>query len=138
MPFGMPRKSTLDLPPLELGDETLGQRLARLRKQKGLTQVELAERIGIIQSLVSEYERDKLRLNAQMLARFALALGVSADELLGLDEHRQNGSKVTLKVARRMQLVERLPPQQQATLLKTIDAFLKAAGVDTDAASRRP
>jgi transcriptional regulator with XRE-family HTH domain len=134
MPFGMPRKSTLELPPLDLGDETLGQRLARLRKHKALTQVELAERIGIIQSLVSEYERDKLRLNAHMLARFALALGVSADELLGLDERRQNGSKVSLKVARRMRLVEQLPPHEQATLLKTIDAFLKAAGIDAGAA----
>lgn len=105
----------------------------RLRKQQGLTQVELAERIGIIQSLISEYERDKLRLNAHMLARFALALGVSADELLGLDDRRHNGGKVSLKVARRMRLVEKLPAQQQAVLLKTIDAFLTAAGIDAEA-----
>ena len=41
---------------------------------QGYTQVELAERIGIIQALVSDYERDKLRLNAEMLVRFAQAL----------------------------------------------------------------
>jgi hypothetical protein len=49
---------------------------------------------------------------------------------LGLDERHQNGAKVSLRVARRMRLVEQLPTQQQAALLKTIDAFLTAAGID--------
>jgi transcriptional regulator with XRE-family HTH domain len=51
---------------LELGEETTGQRIARIRKERGYTQNELAERIGTIQALVSDYERDKLRLNAEM------------------------------------------------------------------------
>src|SRR5207247_2491036 len=37
--------------------ETVGQRLARLRRERGLTQVELAERLGIAQPIVSDYER---------------------------------------------------------------------------------
>lgn len=129
--LSVPRKSRLKLPPLELGDETPGQRIARLRREHGWTQTELAERIGIVQGLVSDYELDKLRLNAEMLARFARTLGVSADELLGLDQAPANGGKtVSLKVARRMRKVEQLPPRQQAALLKTIDAFLKAAEIE--------
>ena len=42
-------------PPLMIGNETFGQRLARIRKEKGYTQVELAEKIGIIQVLISDY-----------------------------------------------------------------------------------
>ena len=126
----MPRKSRLQLPPLELGDESTGRRIARLRKERGWTQTQLAERIGIIQALVSDYELEKLRLNAEMLTRFALALGVSADELLGLDGTGKKAPSVSLKVARRMRQVEKLPPPQQATLLKTIDAFVKAAEFD--------
>jgi len=38
---------------------TFGQRLVRLRKERGCTQVELAERLGIIQSLISDFERDR-------------------------------------------------------------------------------
>jgi transcriptional regulator with XRE-family HTH domain len=127
MTLAMPRRSTLQLAPLDLGEETLGQRLARLRKQRGLTQVELAQKIGIIQSLVSEYERDKLRLNAEMLARFALALEVSADELLGLQKLPKNGRHPSRKVLRRLQKIEELPAHDQAALLKTIDTFLKGA-----------
>ena len=37
-------------------------------------------KIGIIQALISDYERDKLRLHAEMVLRFALALDVTTDE----------------------------------------------------------
>jgi transcriptional regulator with XRE-family HTH domain len=70
----MPRKSKLKLPALRLGEGSVGQRIARIRKERGYTQNELAERIGTIQALVSDYERDKLRLNAEMAVRFAIAL----------------------------------------------------------------
>ena len=64
--------------------ESFGVRLARLRKERGFTQVELAEKSGMIQALVSDYERDKLRPYADVVVRLALALDVSTDELLGL------------------------------------------------------
>ncbi len=79
----MPRKSKLKLPPLNLGDETLGERIARLRKERDCSQAELAE-IGIIQRLVSDYERDRLRPHPEMIVRFARALEVTSDELLGI------------------------------------------------------
>ena len=78
----MPRVSRLKLPPLDPGGETLGERVARLRKERGYTQVELADKIGIIQTLVSAIENNVLKLSAEMAVRFALALGVSTDELL--------------------------------------------------------
>lgn len=80
----MPRRLKLKLPPLNLGTESFGQRLARLRKERGYTQKELAEKMGIIQVLISDYKRDKLRLHAEMLTRFAQALDVNADDILGL------------------------------------------------------
>ena len=49
------RKSKLKLRPLNTGKETFGCRLARLRKAKGFTKVELAEEMGIIQVLASDY-----------------------------------------------------------------------------------
>lgn len=76
----MPRISRLKLPPLTPGGETIGERVARLRKERGYTQVELAEKIGIIQTIVSAIETDALRLSAEMAVRFALALDVSTDD----------------------------------------------------------
>lgn len=130
----MPRKSKLRMPTLELGAESVGQRIARLRKERGYTQNDLAERIGTIQALVSDYERDKLRLNAEMAVRFAIALEVSTDELLGLhngngkSQAKSSGRKPSRRVLRRLEKIEDLPTHQQAVLLKTIDTFIKAAG----------
>jgi transcriptional regulator with XRE-family HTH domain len=128
MPVVMPRKSSLNLPALDLGVESVGQRIARIRKERGYTQIELAERIGTIQALISDYERNKLRLNGEMAVRFALALEVTTDELLGLQPRAVRSRKPSRKILRRLEQIEKLPQAQQAILLKTIDTFIKAAG----------
>ncbi|HRU39965.1 MAG TPA: helix-turn-helix transcriptional regulator [Candidatus Goldiibacteriota bacterium] len=127
MPPIMARKSKLILAPLNSGKESFGNRLSRIRKSKGFTQVELAEKMGIIQVLISDYERDKLRPHHDMVARFAQALDVSADELLGIKLTKSNEDKPSLRIAQRLKKIEGLPPAQQKTLLKTIDTFIKAA-----------
>jgi transcriptional regulator with XRE-family HTH domain len=125
----MPRKSRLKLPPLDLGKETLGERLAHIRKEKGVTQVELANRVGIVQNLVSAYECGRLRLQAEMAIRFAKALGVSADELLGLKKPAQEaGTARNRRLRRSVQEIEKLPRRDQEALLRTIEAFLAKAG----------
>lgn len=123
----MPRPSKIKLPPLDLGEETLGQRLARLRKEKGYTQVELAEKIGTIQTVVSDYERDKLRPHVEMLVRFALVLEVTADECLGLKPIEKKAEKKDRRFARRLDQIQKLPKRDQEALLRTIDAFLTKA-----------
>jgi transcriptional regulator with XRE-family HTH domain len=70
-------------------DAALGQRLARLRNERGFTQVELAEKLGVAQPIVSDYERGRLRPHPDMLTRLAAALQISADELLGLEQTKK-------------------------------------------------
>lgn len=124
----MPRKPTRKLPPLDYGNETVGQRLARLRKERGYTQVDLAKKIGIIQTLISDYELDKLRLSAEMAVRFAMVLNVSTDELVNPKVGRRKGTrKPSLKVMRRMEEIEKLPPRQQAFVLSALDSILRGA-----------
>lgn len=121
----MPRKRTLKLPPLDLGDETLGQRLARLRKERGLTQVELAKKIGIRQSMVSSYEGNKLGLTAEMALRFALALEVSTDEVLHPKRKPPLHPKPSRRVMRRVEQINRLPAKRQSFVLQALDSLLK-------------
>ncbi len=109
-----------------MGEESFGQRLARLRKEKGYTQIELAKKMGLVQSLITDYERDKLRPYHEMIIRFALTLDVATDELLGLKRTKNNGNKPSLKILRRMKKIEALPLSQQKFILKAIDSHLKA------------
>ena len=123
----MPRKSKLKLPALNLGKESLGQRVARLRKEKGYTQTQLADKIGLTQDLVSAYELDKLGMRAEMVIRFAQALEVSTDELLGVKSTKKKvDDEPSLRIMRRLNKIKTLPPSEQKTLLRTIDMLLKA------------
>jgi transcriptional regulator with XRE-family HTH domain len=124
----MPKKPTVTKP-LDFHGETIGQRLTRLRKQRGYTQVELADKIGIRQVLVSAYEKDRRGLSAEMAIHFALALDVSLDELLHPKAKKVSSKAPSRKVLRRLEEIEKLPPHQQTYLLKTIDGFLRGAGV---------
>ena len=121
----MPRKSKYKLQPLNLGKETLGQRIAGLRKGKAYTQLELAEKIGIDQNLISDYELDKIRPYPEMLIRFAFALNVTTDELLGIKAIENNEDKLDRKIILRMKKIQDLPFSQQKFLLRTIDSILK-------------
>jgi len=128
--FDMSRATTRKLPSIDLGPESFGQRLARLRKERGYTQVELAAKIGVSQAIITDYERDKLRMYVEMAARFARVLDVTTDELLGLEDSTPTkGTKLSLKIVRRLKKIELLPGAKQKTLLQTIDVFLQGAGV---------
>ena len=121
----MPRKSTLKLLPIDLGNETIGQRIARLRKERGYTQELLAKKMGIVRVLVSDYERDRIRPHPEMIARFAVAFGITTDELIGLKPSNGKGKKPNLAIQKRMRKIEELPKAQQRVILQTIDAFIR-------------
>ena len=108
-------------------NETFGKRLARFRKIRGLSQTELSEKIGISQSTLTDYERDKLRLHDKLIVKIAKILKVSSDELLGIKNNGHKEPLPSLRLIRRLIEIESLPLSQQKALLKNIDMFLKAA-----------
>jgi len=61
-----------------------------------------------VQTLVSDYERGKPRLNADMILRFARALEVSTDDLLQ-PSGPKTARKPSRKVLRRLEQIEKLP-----------------------------
>ncbi len=63
--------------------ETFGQRLARIRKEKGLTQEDIASKVTISPQAVSKWENDLSTPDIYVLSQLADFLGVSVDELLG-------------------------------------------------------
>jgi len=105
-----------------------GKRLAYYRKAKGLTQKELGEQVGVANRVIAYYEGETNYPPAHLIVPLAKALGISTDELLGLKETKKNGRDPNLRILRRLNKIEDLPPSQQKTLLKTIDTFLKGAG----------
>ena len=61
----------------------IDRQIAKFRRQKGITQQELAERLGVSFQAVSKWERAKSYPDIQLLPELATLLGVTVDELLG-------------------------------------------------------
>lgn len=72
--------------------ESFGQRFQRLRKAKGFTQEQIAERVNISYQAVSKWENDISSPDISILGELANILEVTVDELLG----RVDPNKVTL------------------------------------------
>jgi len=68
---------------------SLGKRIREARKQAGLTQEELAERIGVSRTAISRFELGEIEPSLRNLAAMAGELNVSADRLLGLPARAQ-------------------------------------------------
>ena len=62
------------------------ERLKELRKQAHLTQVELASKLGIVQSSYADWERGKKKPTQDNLVKIAQVLNVSVDYLVGNSE----------------------------------------------------
>ena len=73
--------------------QTLGQKIAELRKAKNLTQLELATQLNITDKAVSKWERDISCPDINTSPKLAEILGVSVDELLQASTTPKENSK---------------------------------------------
>ena len=62
--------------------ESMGQIISNLRKEKGMTQKELAEILGITDKAVSKWERDLAYPDTALIPQIAELFGISTDDLL--------------------------------------------------------
>lgn len=86
-------------------NKTFGQKFYELRKQKNLTQEQIAERLNISSQAVSKWENDLACPDIMLLKEIAEIFGVTVDELLGNDKPRteyvpeaKDKSKMILKI----------------------------------------
>jgi len=105
----------------------LGERLARLRKARNITQVELAAAVGVTQSLISFYEKGATEPSAAVMVQLARVLGVTADELLGLKPPQQarRSEGGDLRLMRKLQRVQQLSPKDRRSVVQFIDALVE-------------
>lgn len=84
-------------------NETIGQRIAKLRKQHGMSQENLAEKLGVSSQAVSKWENDASCPDISLLPQLAKLLGVTVDELL-----TGNSSEVKLLPAEQRKSLDEL------------------------------
>ena len=65
-----------------------GTRLKELRKQNGLRQQQLAERVGVTKSVISFYELKERAPSPDVLTKLSYIFHVSTDYLLGIERNK--------------------------------------------------
>lgn len=106
-----------------------GQRLAAARRAKGITQRELADRLGTTREMVDYYERRAVNPALEVVRGCAKALNVPVIELLGSEDHGSNarkrrGTGPTGKMQRLFEAASQLPRSQQEKLTAVLEAFV--------------
>ncbi|MBM4338081.1 MAG: helix-turn-helix transcriptional regulator [Deltaproteobacteria bacterium] len=107
--------------------ESIAERVARIREERGITQEEMARLLKVSQPIASDYERGELRLHGELIIQLAKTFGVTTDEILGLESTKNNGTAKNRRFLRRVQQIDNLSKRDQEALLRTIDAFLTKA-----------
>jgi len=104
----------------------LGARIAQARKDRDLTQVQLAERLGIAQQTLAHYEVGRARIAASLLPALADVLDLSLDELLvGAPTARIPGKRgPASRFEQQLDAVTRLPKAQQRFVMQMLDTVI--------------
>lgn len=105
-----------------------GQRLAALRRGKGLSQRELAEKLNTTREAIDYYERRAQNPTLDLIQRLAEALDVTVAELLGSEPQpvrARPGPVPQLQL--RFEQIKQLPRQQQEFVLHFLDTVLGTA-----------
>ena len=74
--------------------KSIGETIATLRKEKGMTQNQLAEKMNVTDKAVSKWERDLSCPDINTISKLADILDVSVEELLKAKKNKYEGSKV--------------------------------------------
>lgn len=79
--------------------KTLGARIAALRKEKGMTQLELAQQMGVTDKAVSKWERDLSCPDINTIPRLAEVLGVSLEDLMQIYSPEKQEHEVSIHLS---------------------------------------
>jgi transcriptional regulator with XRE-family HTH domain len=115
------RPSTRKSPPL-------GKKIAALRQQRGLTQAQLADALGVRQQVVAYYEKRAENPSLELIQRLAAFFGVDTRDLVDNDvkelkaPRKKPGPVSALEL--RIEKLRKLPRAQQEVVVKMLDGLL--------------
>ena len=107
-----------------------GERLYELRERAGLTQAQVAEKLGITHRAYAFWEREPTAIRAEQLRILTELFDVSADDLIGRQTTKPRSSGPTGKLRQLFETASSLPRRQQQRIIDVVEDMLVARGVN--------
>jgi transcriptional regulator with XRE-family HTH domain len=105
----------------------LGARIAQLRKEQGITQVQLAETLDVSQQTITAYETGRRRIQVSTLPVIAQALGVTVEALVADDGSAAKKRGPAPKLQQQLERINALPKAQQRVISQVIESLIATA-----------
>ncbi|MEO1099039.1 MAG: helix-turn-helix transcriptional regulator [Bacteroidota bacterium] len=96
-----------------------GERLTAIRKEKKMSQGDLAKMVGIHANVLGRYERGEARPFVEMAVKLAEALSVSTDYLLG-----NTDADLDTDTLKRLTEINLLPEEDKKEVFRVIDSLI--------------
>lgn len=106
--------------------KVLGARITELRKERDMTQAELARAIGVSQQSVFTYELGDRRVSVLMLVKLARLFQISVEELMGIARPQPHSERPSRKWMHHAQRMRGLSKKDQRFVVKIIDVLEQA------------
>ncbi|MBU2214286.1 helix-turn-helix domain-containing protein [Patescibacteria group bacterium] len=107
-----------------INGNSFGARVKAIRKRKGITQVELAKKLGITQRGISYYENETQNPTIEIINKIAKALEVSKKEMFDFsDDELKSEVQPIRSLQKQLTRVAKLPADDQKYIAKTIDVL---------------
>lgn len=78
---------------MNIKGQSFGKMIAALRKENGMTQLDLAEKMGVTDKAVSKWERDLSYPDVNSIPKLAEIFGITVDELMQVKSDAKTNSK---------------------------------------------
>lgn len=107
-------------------DSIFGENLRKLRLEKGLTQTELGDLVGLSKRMIVHYEKHSSKPPTNRVSDLAKALNVKIDDLIKSNSKTKKQATVEdPKFIRKLEKAKSLPKEDKKLLVTMIDGLLK-------------
>jgi len=103
----------------------LARHFTELRQVAGLTQMQLADKVGVHHSSIAFWELSGTPPRGEVLPKLAEALGVSVDTILGVAPPKPKRQAAKGHLQRVFEDAAKLPRRQQEKVAEFVEAFVK-------------
>ena len=100
----------------------IGDHIKKFRKARGLSQIELGEKLGVTQQVITNGERNLREPNIETLLKITGIFEISLEQLVG----KKTGAvedQTSRALQKRFELIKKLPPEKQKAFVTFVDAL---------------